>query len=206
MSKFIVVLEMQIEREIYFQKLASRIFLVLIKLHFILSLIKDLLKYKVEKKELSVHSCSGAKIGFCSKIQPFNLVITSNDKIENAIKIGPVLEKVNRKKSESTLLDVYKRFYKVFDTTSKERLVQSDAKRVVNVHTVTSAEIQFQLLSNNLGQPATIDENAEKMATFVLYNHARIVQILHASKEISVKNQQCAENTVIHLIAIGSIF
>lgn len=128
-------------------------------------------------------------------IQPFNLVITSNDKIENAIKIGPVLEKVNKKKSESTLLDVYKRFYKVFDTTSKERLVQSDAKRVVNVHTVTSAEIQFQLLSNNVGQPATIDENAEKVATFVLYNHARIVQIIHASKEISAKNQQCAENT-----------
>ena len=202
---------MQIEREIYFQKLASRIFLVLIKLHFILSLIKVLLKYKAEKKELSVHSCkallllyqkksSGAKIGFSSKMQPFKLVITSNDKIENAIKIGPVLEKVNRKKSESTLLDVYKRFYKVFDTTSKERLVQSDAKRVVNVHTVTSAEIQFQLLSNNIGQPATIDENAEKVATFVLYNHARIVQILHASKEISAKNQQCAENTVIHFI------
>lgn len=166
---------------------------------------------------MSVHSCkallllyqkksSGAKIGFCSKIQPFNLVITSNDKIENAIKIGPVLEKVNRKKSESTLLDVYKRFYKVFDTTSKERLVQSDAKRVVNVHTVTSAEIQFQLLSNNVGQPATIDENAEKMATFVLYNHARIVQILHASKEISAKNQQCAENTVINLIVIYLFF
>ena len=132
------------------------------------------------------------------------MVITSNDKIENAIKIGPVLEKVNKKKSESTLLDVYKRFYKVFDTTSKERLVQSDAKRVVNVHTVTSAEIQFQLLSNNVGQPATIDENAEKVATFVLYNHARIVQIIHASKEISAKNQQCAENTVINLI--GSIF
>ena len=128
------------------------------------------------------------------------MVITSNDKIENAIKIGPVLEKVNKKKSESTLLDVYKRFYKVFDTTSKERLVQSDAKRVVNVHTVTSAEIQFQLLSNNVGQPATIDENAEKVATFVLYNHARIVQIIHASKEISAKNQQCAENTVINLI------
>ena len=118
------------------------------------------------------------------------MVISSNDKIENAIKIGPVLEKVNRKKSESTLLDVYKRFYRVFDTTSKERLVQSDAKRVVNVHTVTSAEIQFQFLSNNVGQPATIDENAEKVATFVLYNHARIVQILHASKEISAKNQQ----------------
>ena len=127
------------------------------------------------------------------------MVISSNDKIENAIKIGPVLEKVNRKKSESTLLDVYKRFYRVFDTTSKERLVQSDAKRVVNVHTVTSAEIQFQFLSNNVGQPATIDENAEKVATFVLYNHARIVQIIHASKEISAKNQQCAENTVINL-------
>ena len=74
MSKFIVVLEMQIEREIYFQKLASRIFLVLIKLHFILSLIKVLLKYKVEKTELSVHSCNALLLLYQKKVPEQKLV------------------------------------------------------------------------------------------------------------------------------------
>ena len=74
MSKFIVVLEMQIEREIYFQKLASRIFLVLIKLHFILSLIKVLLKYKAEKKELSVHSCKALLLLYQKKVPEQKLV------------------------------------------------------------------------------------------------------------------------------------
>ena len=124
------------------------------------------------------------------------LVVSSNDKLANAVKIGPVINKNNKKKSDSSLLEVYKRFYKVLDAASKERLVQSEAKRIVNVHSVTCAEIQFQLLSNNIGQPAILDENSDKIATFVLYNHARIVQLLHSSQENSTKNQQCSETTV----------
>ena len=53
------------------------------------------------------------------------------------------------------------------------------------------------MLSNNVGQPAIIDENADKVATFVLYNHARIVQLLQASEELSAKNQQNSETKVI---------
>ena len=53
------------------------------------------------------------------------------------------------------------------------------------------------MLSNNVGQPAIIDENADKVATFVLYNHARIVQLMQASEELSAKNQQNSETKVI---------
>ena len=109
--------------------------------------------------------------------------ITSNDKIRNAILVGPVIDKKTKKKCADSFLNVYKRFLSILDIASKERLVQSEDKRIANVHAVTSAEIQFQLLSNNLSQPAIIDENADKAATFVLYNHARIVQLLQATKE-----------------------
>ena len=61
--------------------------------------------------------------------------------MQNSIKIGPVLDKDTRKKSELTLIDVYKNFYQVFNATSKERLVQSENKRIINVHVVTGGEI-----------------------------------------------------------------
>ena len=61
--------------------------------------------------------------------------------MQNSIKIGPVLDKDTRKKSELTLIDVYKNFYQVFNATSKERLVQSENKRIINVHVVTGSEI-----------------------------------------------------------------
>ena len=69
------------------------------------------------------------------------LIVSSNDKVKNAIKIGPVLDKDTRKKSDTNLLDVYKNFYQVFNAASKERLVQSEAKRIVNVHVVTGSKI-----------------------------------------------------------------
>ena len=61
--------------------------------------------------------------------------------MQNSIKIGPVLDKDTRKKSELTLIDVYKNFYQVFNATSKERLVQSENKRIINVHVATGSEI-----------------------------------------------------------------
>ena len=61
--------------------------------------------------------------------------------MQNSIKIGPVLDKDTRKKSELTLIDVYKNFYQVFNATSKERLVQSENKRIINVHVVTGSVI-----------------------------------------------------------------
>ena len=122
----------------------------------------------------------------CSK----KIVLSTNDKIENAIKVGPVIGKDSKKKNIDSFLDVYHKFYKILDYASKERLVQSESRRIANVHAVVSAEIQFQLLSNNLGQPAIIDENSDKIATFVLYNHARIVQLLQSSKEEREINDQ----------------
>lgn len=58
--------------------------------------------------------------------------------------------------------------------------MQSESHRIASVHSVVCAELQFQLLGHNLSQPAILDETSAKSATFVLYNHARIVQLLQA--------------------------
>jgi len=109
------------------------------------------------------------------------LRISSNDKDPGAVIVGPVIEKRSKKKLKSTFLETYWRFYAVCEDASKERSIESETIRIRNVHAVTSAEIQFQLMCNTVGQPAIIDEASDKVATFVLYNLARIVQLLESA-------------------------
>ena len=102
-------------------------------------------------------------------------------------KVGPVLDKTSKVKVKHSFLEAYMKFYHVIDLASKERIQDQigekcleQRQRIVQVHVLASAEIQFQLLSPNLNQPAILDESAYFNATFVLYNHARIVQLIKA--------------------------
>ena len=104
-------------------------------------------------------------------------------------KVGPVVDKTSKKKVQHSFLQAYKKFHQVVDLASKERIQDQfgencpERQRIVQVHVLASAEIQFQLLSTNLSQPAILDESAYFNATFVLYNHARIVQLIKAIPE-----------------------
>jgi hypothetical protein len=122
---------------------------------------------------------------------PTTLVVSTRDHQDvQAVKVGPVIDKRTKKKSTVAFLNVYRNFFDVFDEASKERVVQSESKRLANVHAVVSAEIQFQLLNHNLGQTAILDEHGDKLSTFVLYNHARIVKLLHQSSSSDHDNHQ----------------
>ena len=118
----------------------------------------------------------------CLNLKIENLVISSNSQVKQAILVGPVLDTKSKKKSEEPFLETYKKVFNVLNSISKEREMsnQSEAKRLKNVHTVTCAEFQFQLLGTSISQPTFIDQKAAKNATFVLYNHARICQLMQS--------------------------
>ena len=125
------------------------------------------------------------------------ILSTSPPNIDNSRKycvaVGPVLDKSTKKKSQDSFLDLYKQFYDIMDDISKEREApnQSDHERLKSLHILISAEIQFQLLGSNICQPVILDKTAPKLATFVLYNHARIVQLLKCSKYDSKNDYLC---------------
>ena len=115
-----------------------------------------------------------------------SLVLCVNNGLKDVIKVGPVIDKFTKKQSKDTFLQVYKRFYTTLDSISKEREIsnQSELMRLTNVHTLTSAEIQFQLLNSNIGQPIILDDRkvlSKNSATFVIYNLSRINSILRSS-------------------------
>ena len=112
-----------------------------------------------------------------------------------------IRDRSTKKKSQDSFLDLYKQFYDIMDDISKEREApnQSEQERLKSLHILISAEIQFQLLSKNICQPVILDETAPKLATFVLYNHARIVQLLKCSKYDS-KNDYLGPSEVTELL------
>ena len=115
-----------------------------------------------------------------------SIVLCGNDRLKDVIKVGPVIDKFTKKQSKDTFLKVYKRFYVTLDSISKEREIpnQSESTRLTNVHTLTSAEIQFQLLNSNIGQQIILDDRkvlSKNSATFVIYNLSRINSILNSS-------------------------
>ena len=96
-----------------------------------------------------------------------------------AEQIGPVVDTETKRKSQSSFLHIYNKFYLAANHASKQRQSQlSESQRLVQVHILASAEIQFQLLAPNLNQPAILDPLAYSNATFVLYNYARIMHLL----------------------------
>ena len=118
----------------------------------------------------------------CLNLKIENLVISSNSQIKQAIIVGPVLDTKSKKKSEESFLETYKKVFNILNSISKEREMsnQSEAKRLKNVHTITCAEFQLGLLGTSINQPTVIDPKAAKNATFVLYNHARICQLMQS--------------------------
>lgn len=149
-----------------FNRQSSKCQLTSIRCHQVFKFVQNLLKCQLVNYEAN------------------EVVISNNDKIANCIKVGPVISRDSKKKSTESFLDQYKRLYRVLDDASKERLVQSETKRIANVHSLVCAEMQFQMLNNNIGQPSIVDEKCEKSATFVLYNHARIVQLMQSASEV----------------------
>ena len=80
---------------------------------------------------------------------------------KDCVTVGPVLDKLTRKKSHDTFLDIYRQFYDILDDISKEREVpnQSEQERLKNVHHLTGAEIQFQLLQKSgVSEPVILDK------------------------------------------------
>ena len=83
-----------------------------------------------------------------------------NNSRKDCVVVGPVIDKSTKKKSQDSFLDLYKQFYDIMDDISKEReaLNQSEQERLKNVHCLTGAEIQFQLLGSNICQPVILDK------------------------------------------------
>ena len=89
---------------------------------------------------------------------------------KDCVTVGPVLDKLTRKKSHDTFLDIYRQFYDILDDISKEREVpnQSEQERLKNVHHLTGAEIQFQLLQKSgVSEPVILD----KVCTYRIYEY-----------------------------------
>lgn len=127
-------------------------------------------------------------------VQFASRLVNQHTKDLSLLNVGPVVDKDSKKKSKCSFLEVYKKFHQVADLASKERNqnYHSDRQRIVQVHVLACAELQFQLLAPNLNQPAILDESAYSNATFVLYNHSRIVQLLHqAFKAIPDSQLKC---------------
>ena len=100
------------------------------------------------------------------------------------LKIGPVVDAKTKKKDFGrNLADVYFELSDSFRCSAAER--QTTGTRTGDIRKLVAAELQFQLLSASPGQPISLS-TSEKLsdASFVLYNFARISQIIRTFEKV----------------------
>jgi hypothetical protein len=109
----------------------------------------------------------------------------SVSKVDSVLKVGPVLDARTKKKDFGrSLTDVYSELFKCFYDISIER---QDSSAVVtsDIRKSVGAELQFQLLSCNIGQPICLTTECQNSdSSFVLYNYARISQIIRTFEKV----------------------
>jgi hypothetical protein len=106
------------------------------------------------------------------------------EKVDSVLKIGPVVDSKTKKKVFGrNLTDVYTELTDSFRCSAAER--QTAGVRAGDVRKLVAAELQFQLLSASPGQAISLS-TAEKLseASFVLYNFARICQIIRTFEKV----------------------
>lgn len=106
------------------------------------------------------------------------------------LKVGPVVDSRTRKKDfDRTLESIYSEIFQNCLEISSERQTASGFP-LSDVDRATSAELQFQMLSGSVGQPVAIQTDCQNSdSSFVLYNYARIVQLINSFKKSVSKNE-----------------
>ena len=110
---------------------------------------------------------------------------TETEKIDSVLKVGPVVDARSKKKDFGRgLTDVYSELFKCFYDISVERQ-DSSAVQMSDIRKSVGAELQFQMLSCNIGQPICLTTECQNSdSSFVLYNYARISQIIRTFEKV----------------------
>lgn len=97
-----------------------------------------------------------------------------------AVKVGPVMTP-SKQKEKSDVVGLLKQVEKEMEEVEKQResqVVEGSSKLLAAAH------VQFELLESNVGQPVVLGSKGEQSkVAFVLYNKARICQILRVFEE-----------------------
>ena len=109
---------------------------------------------------------------------------SGSEKVDSVLKIGPVVDATTKKKDfNRNLSDVYVELNALFRSNAAER--QTTWSRPGDIRKLVAAELQFQLLSASPGQPISLTTTGQlSNACFVLYNFARITQIIRSFDKV----------------------